>query len=195
MEQHAQIVAFEGRITVDNSNQMREKLGCCLGWTMETVTDRVRTGRTPAELRQAILDNPYYVQGRIPELATTNDWYIAVSYAVRDRIMNDWIQAFGRARRTRSASEVSLRDLNSRIANGDENNSGLTLEEVERNHIPTTLKQTHWVVSGPRVAASRLGLNRSTAAFPDEEARNILQPGSDLASGQLGRGYARICGG
>jgi starch phosphorylase len=68
---------------------------------METVSDRVRTGRTPAELKQAILDNLYYAQGRIPELATTNDWYMAVAYVVRDRMMNDWIQAFGRARGTR----------------------------------------------------------------------------------------------
>src|SRR5271165_1587646 len=68
---------------------------------METVVDRVRIGRTPAELKQAILDNLYYAQGRIPELATTNDWYMAVAYVVRDRMMNDWIQAFGRARGTR----------------------------------------------------------------------------------------------
>ena len=68
---------------------------------MGTVVDRVRTGRTPAELKQAILDNLYYQQGRIPELATTNDWYMAVAYVVRDRMMNDWIQAFGRARGTR----------------------------------------------------------------------------------------------
>jgi len=68
---------------------------------METVSDGVRTGRTKAELKQAILDNLYYAQGRIPELATTNDWYMAVSYVVRDRMMNDWIQAFGRARGTR----------------------------------------------------------------------------------------------
>ena len=54
-----------------------------------------------AELKQAILDNLYYAQGRIPELATTNDWYMAVAYVVRDRMMNDWIQAFGRARGTR----------------------------------------------------------------------------------------------
>src|SRR5262245_32723325 len=69
---------------------------------MEAVPDHVRTGRSTAELRQAILDNLYYVQTRIPELATTNDWYMAVSYAVRDRMMNDWIEAFGRARRTRT---------------------------------------------------------------------------------------------
>src|SRR5271165_7232481 len=68
---------------------------------MEAVQDNVRIGRSPAELKQAILDNLYYVQTRVPELATTNDWYMAVAYAVRDRMMNDWIQAFGRARRTR----------------------------------------------------------------------------------------------
>jgi glycogen phosphorylase len=69
---------------------------------MEAVPDHVRTGHSAAELRQAILDNLYYVQTRIPELATTNDWYMAVSYAVRDRMMNDWIEAFGRARHTRT---------------------------------------------------------------------------------------------
>jgi len=50
-------------------------------------------------------------------------------------------------------------------ADRHEDNAGLTLEEVERNHILATLKQTHWVVSGPRGAASRLGLNRSTLHF------------------------------
>jgi len=69
---------------------------------MEAVQDRVRTGRTTAELKQAILDNLYYIQTRIPQLATTNDWYMATSYAVRDRMMSDWIEAFGRARRTRT---------------------------------------------------------------------------------------------
>src|SRR5215469_4505049 len=69
---------------------------------MEAVPDHVRTGRSAAELRQAILDNLYYIQTRIPEMATTNDWYMAVAYAVRDRMMNDWIQAFGRARGTRA---------------------------------------------------------------------------------------------
>jgi starch phosphorylase len=69
---------------------------------MEPVIDRVRIGRSPADLKQAILGNLYFVQTRIPELATTNDWYMAVAYAVRDRMMNDWIEAFGRTRRTRS---------------------------------------------------------------------------------------------
>src|ERR1700760_1071215 len=68
---------------------------------MEAIDDRVRTGNSPAEVKQAILDNLHFVQTRIPELATTNDWYMAVSYVVRDHMMNDWIQAFGRVRGTR----------------------------------------------------------------------------------------------
>jgi formate hydrogenlyase transcriptional activator len=43
--------------------------------------------------------------------------------------------------------------------------SGQTLEEAERLHILETLNKTRWVVSGPRGAAARLGLNRSTLQF------------------------------
>jgi len=38
----------------------------------------------------------------------------------------------------------------------------ITLEEAERNHIRKTLEQAHWVISGPRGAAFRLGLKRTT---------------------------------
>jgi formate hydrogenlyase transcriptional activator len=38
----------------------------------------------------------------------------------------------------------------------------ITLEEAERHHIRKTLEQAHWVVSGPKGAALRLGLKRST---------------------------------
>src|SRR5262249_52925300 len=37
-----------------------------------------------------------------------------------------------------------------------------TLEEAERAHIRATLEDTGWVLSGPRGAAQRLGMNRST---------------------------------
>jgi formate hydrogenlyase transcriptional activator len=64
-----------------------------------------------------------------------------------------------------STLEVPLQDLNSRIANGHGVDHCQTLEEVERNYILATLKETGWVVSGPRGAAMRLGLNRSTLHF------------------------------
>ncbi len=34
--------------------------------------ENIRTGTSPETLAQAILDNLYYVQGRLPELATRN---------------------------------------------------------------------------------------------------------------------------
>ena len=40
-----------------------------------------------------------------------------------------------------------------------------TLEEAERAHILVTLKKTRWTLSGPRGAANRLGLKRSTLQF------------------------------
>ena len=43
--------------------------------------------------------------------------------------------------------------------------SDLTLEEAERGHILATLKKTRWVLSGPRGAANRLGIKRSTLQF------------------------------
>jgi transcriptional regulator of acetoin/glycerol metabolism len=42
---------------------------------------------------------------------------------------------------------------------------GKTLKEAERLHILATLKRTGWVLSGPRGAAVRLGINRSTLQF------------------------------
>jgi formate hydrogenlyase transcriptional activator len=40
-----------------------------------------------------------------------------------------------------------------------------TLEEAERAHILKTLTETRWVLSGPKGAAARLGMNRSTLQF------------------------------
>src|SRR6202795_2757057 len=64
-----------------------------------------------------------------------------------------------------SVLQLSLRDLKSRITPGQNPDRHQTLEEVERNHILKTLKETRWVLSGPGGAAARLGLNRSTLYF------------------------------
>jgi len=54
--------------------------------------ENIRTGTSPETLAQALLDNLYYVQGRLPELATRNDWYMALAYTVRDRLLHNWVQ-------------------------------------------------------------------------------------------------------
>ena len=54
--------------------------------------ENIRTGTSPETLAQALLDNLYYIQGRPPELATRNDWYMALAYTVRDRLLHNWVQ-------------------------------------------------------------------------------------------------------
>jgi formate hydrogenlyase transcriptional activator len=55
--------------------------------------------------------------------------------------------------------------------------SNRTLLEAERDHILATLKATRWIISGPRGAAIRLGMNRSTLQFRMKKL-GIIRPGS-----------------
>ena len=50
-----------------------------------------RTALTKEALKSAFLDNLFYVQGKFRALATTNDYYMALAYAVRDRMLQHWI--------------------------------------------------------------------------------------------------------
>ena len=54
--------------------------------------DDVRTGFSTKAIEQDIKDNLYLIQGRVPRTATRNDWYMAVAYTVRDRILHRWMQ-------------------------------------------------------------------------------------------------------
>jgi starch phosphorylase len=53
--------------------------------------DDDRTGLNKDALRRAFLDNLYYVQGKFPALATKHDYYMALAYTVRDRLLQRWI--------------------------------------------------------------------------------------------------------
>jgi formate hydrogenlyase transcriptional activator len=64
-----------------------------------------------------------------------------------------------------SVLHVPYRDLQSRVMPGRDGDKPHTLADVEREHIRTILKETRWVLSGPRGAATRLGMNRSTLYF------------------------------
>ncbi len=54
--------------------------------------DNLRTAIDPDSLAKSIMDNLSYIQGRVPRTATRNDWYMAVAYTVRDRILHRWMQ-------------------------------------------------------------------------------------------------------
>jgi hypothetical protein len=50
-----------------------------------------RTGLSVETLKRAVMDNIFYTQAKFPRLATRNDWYQALAYTVRDRIVHRWI--------------------------------------------------------------------------------------------------------
>src|SRR6185369_2108204 len=50
-----------------------------------------RTGLGKEALKQAFLDNLFYMQGKFPALATRKDYYLALAYVVRDRLLQRWI--------------------------------------------------------------------------------------------------------
>ncbi len=50
-----------------------------------------RIALTKEAFKHAFLDNLFYIQGKFPALATRNDYYQALAYAVRDRMLQRWI--------------------------------------------------------------------------------------------------------
>ncbi|MBD0334533.1 MAG: glycogen/starch/alpha-glucan family phosphorylase, partial [Cyanobacteria bacterium Co-bin13] len=50
-----------------------------------------RTGLSVETLRRAFLDNLFYIQGKFPRLATKHDYYLALAYTVRDRMLQRWL--------------------------------------------------------------------------------------------------------
>jgi starch phosphorylase len=50
-----------------------------------------RTGLSKKALKRAFLDNLFYNQGKFPGLATKHDYYMALAYTVRDRLLQRWI--------------------------------------------------------------------------------------------------------
>ena len=91
--------------------------------------------------------------------------------------------------------QVTVAEIDEGIEPSSKPRSHQTLEEVERAKILATLKETRWILSGPRGAASRLGINRSTLQFrmkklgivrprlggpaADEKARDAREDGDD----------------
>jgi len=51
-----------------------------------------RTGVGVEALKRAIVDNLFYVQCRDPAVAKLHDWYTALAYTVRDRMLYRWIR-------------------------------------------------------------------------------------------------------
>ncbi|HLK71923.1 MAG TPA: glycogen/starch/alpha-glucan phosphorylase [Steroidobacteraceae bacterium] len=64
-------------------------------------------------LKRAFLDNLYYIQGKFPTLATRKDYYLALAYTIRDRMMRLWVStaACYTARGSRTVAYLSAEFL------------------------------------------------------------------------------------
>jgi starch phosphorylase len=128
---------------------------------MTDTRNSVRLGNSPAELKKSILNKLYYIQGRLPELATPTDWYMALAYAVRDRMMNDWIRFV-----------QLVRDTNTKIV------AYLSAEFLLGRHLENNLINLG-IRKPVQQAVADLGLDF------DEILQEEAEPG--LGSGGLGR--------
>jgi starch phosphorylase len=66
----------------------------------------VRTGLEADAIAEALLDNLHYLVARLPQHATRNDWYMALAYTVRDRVLDRYIQTLDSM--TQSGTEVKV---------------------------------------------------------------------------------------
>jgi starch phosphorylase len=53
--------------------------------------EKTRTGLGADAIAQALIDNLHYLQAKLPQHATRNDWYMALAYTVRDRMLDRYI--------------------------------------------------------------------------------------------------------
>ena len=51
----------------------------------------MRGGAAPEAFAQALIDNLHHVQAKLPQHATRNDWYMALAFTVRDRLLDNYI--------------------------------------------------------------------------------------------------------
>ena len=69
-----------------------------------------------------------------------------------------------------------------------------TLADAQRDHITATLRETNWVIGGPRGAAAQLGLPRTTLVYRMQRL-GISREASGGRSAQLARRFECITGG
>lgn len=124
-------------------------------------TPDLRRGMDTEELKEAILDHLHFTQARLPALASVQDWYMAVAFMVRDRMLEDWLTTLSH-----------LREPNVKVV------SYLSAEFLMGPHLGNNLVNLG-IQEQVREAVSELGLDLADLLRQEEE------PG--LGNGGLGR--------
>jgi starch phosphorylase len=120
-----------------------------------------RTALGKEALKNAFLDDLFYMQGKFPGLATIKDYYMALAYAVRDRMLQRWI----------STASTYTRDSSRTVAY-------MSAEFLMGPHLVNNLINLG-IFQRVRDSINELGLNF------DDLVRQEEEPG--LGNGGLGR--------
>ena len=123
----------------------------------------VRKGTSAGAIVDALNDNLHYLQARTPEYATRLDWYMALAYTVRDRMLDRYIATVEAITAAESSTKV-VAYLSAEFLTGPHLGNGL-------------INLGMWEPA--QQAVSRIGLQLSTLLEQEEE------PG--LGNGGLGR--------
>ena len=134
---------------------------------MEAVTRRAvaRTDASPStadDIAQALIDNLHHLQATLPQYATRNDWYMALAYTVRERMLDGYIRTLGTMAAPNAGKVVAY----------------LSAEFLTGPHLGNALHALD-IWDTTREALSRVG--QSLSALLDQEE----EPG--LGNGGLGR--------
>jgi len=131
----------------------------------------VRTGLSTGAIKQAILDNLQFAQARVPEVATPNDWYMAVAYTIRDRMLDNWTKTVKQLHRKdiRAACYLSAEFLlGPHLANNIEN-LGIH-KEVSQAVSELGLDLEHLIAHEEEPGLGNGGLGRLAACYMDSLA-------------------------
>ena len=66
----------------------------------------VRTGLGAGAIAAALIENLHCLQGKPPQHATRNDWYMALAYTVRDRMMERYVATLESIARTNTDAKA-----------------------------------------------------------------------------------------
>ena len=62
------------------------------GQSSRTIGDGgAAAGASAEHLRRSLIDNLHHFQAKLPSHATRNDWYMALAYTVRARVLDGYI--------------------------------------------------------------------------------------------------------
>ena len=69
--------------------------------------EKIRTGLGADAIAEDLIDNLYFLQAKLPLHATRNDWYMALAYTVRDRLLDRYIRTIEAIVNTKTVKAVA----------------------------------------------------------------------------------------